>query len=232
MPEFALLAEDNCVPLGVLSFMARAIDLQMRRDVAPYFAGEAWTVSALSSLQGLREAPGVRKVLTFKRKLNVEGALGFHTDIAGVEFAEALAPNFDSKFIDGTTASHEVIETFGDPACDLSQPGPDGGEFDYELCDPCEADSYPIEVTIGSESRIVTVSDFVTPAWFNQGAGRCDFLGRIRAPFELSQGGYYRLVDKHGAEHYVFADEQARASVAAKLANTTSRVTRRARAPA
>ena len=35
MPEFALVAQDNCVPPDVLAFIAAAVNLQMQRDVAP-----------------------------------------------------------------------------------------------------------------------------------------------------------------------------------------------------
>ncbi len=234
MPEFALVAEDNCVPLDVLAYIAAAVDLQMRRDVAKILdVGEPWTVGALSYLDGLRDAPRVRKVLTFRRKLTVAGALGFHSATAGVEYAEALPPKFTGATIDGTTVSHEVIETFGDPGCDLSWPMPNGSKVDFELSDPVEADSYPITVTIGSDARVVMVSNFVTPAWFGLADGAAsarplyDFLGKLTAPFTMTPGGYYRIVDITGAEDYVYADADARARVTAKLANPTSRLSRR-----
>ena len=74
MPEFALVAEDNCVPSDVLAFMAAAINLQMQRDVAPVWGGEVWTCVALDSLSGI-SADRTRKVLTFKRELRIAGAL-------------------------------------------------------------------------------------------------------------------------------------------------------------
>jgi len=229
VPEFALVAEDGCVPLDVLTYIAAAVDLQMRRDVSPLLdTGEPWTVGALTSLEGLRDAPGVRKVLTFRRKLGVAGALGFHTETAGIDYAECLPPKFVGQTIDGTTASHEVIETFGDPGCDQAWPMPNGSKVDFELSDPVEADSYPITVKIGSESRVVMVSNFVTPAWFGLDDGpRFDFLGLLKAPFTMTPGGYYRIVDISGAEDYVYADADSRARVAAKLANPTSRLSRR-----
>lgn len=231
--EFCLLAENGCVPLDELEFIAAAVDQQMRAHVAKFYdVEEPWTVSALSSLEGLRDAPGVRKVLTFRPKLGVAGALGFHTEAVGVDYAEALPPRVGGPTIDGTTASHEVIETFVDPGCDQSWPMPDGSRVDFEAGDPVESDSYPITVTMGREARVVMVSNFVTPAWFGLGDqppafGLYDYLGKLRAPFTMTPGGYYRRTDIDGSEDYVYADQRARASVTAKLANVTSRLTRR-----
>lgn len=135
MPEFSLIAEDNCVPLDVLAFIAAAVDQQMRLSVAKaYDTLEPWTVSALSSLDKLEDAPGVRKILTFKKQLGVKGALGFHTSRLGIEYAEALVPAVKGDVIDGTVASHEVLETFADPLVDQSWPMPNGAKVDFEIC--------------------------------------------------------------------------------------------------
>lgn len=232
MPEFCITAADGCVPLDVLAFIAAAVDLQMRRDVAPVFRlGEPWTVGAISSLDGVRDAQNVRKILTFRPKLSVAGALGFHSERFGIDYAEALPPRVDGSTIDGTTVSHEVLETFFDPGCDLAFLMPDNSRVDGEICDPCEADSYPEVVSIGNENRVVLLSNFVFPSWFGLGGeGPFDLLGKIKAPFQLAPGGYMRVVNVGGDESFVFADEQARGRVEAKLSNATSRVARRKRA--
>src|SRR5882724_7312538 len=119
MPEFALIAEDGCVANDVLAFIAAAVNLQMQRDVAPLWGDDVWTVVALDSMAGIKNND-TRKVLTFKRKLHVAGALGLHTETSGgIDYAEALPPAArpPGEAIDGTTTSHEVIETFGDPTC-------------------------------------------------------------------------------------------------------------------
>jgi hypothetical protein len=52
-----------------------------------------------------------------------------------------------------------------------------------EVCDPVEADSYLIDG--------VKISDFITPAWFNDGVGqRYDFMGLAKQPFWIRPGGY------------------------------------------
>ena len=134
MPEFALYAEGNCVAPDVLAFIAAAVDLQMRRDVAPGWGGdEPWACIALDSLAGVRREQ-TRKVLTFKKSLSVAGALGFHTDAASIQYAEALAPTTrPGEPLDGTTTSHKVIETFGDPTCDVYVRGPSGRRLAREL---------------------------------------------------------------------------------------------------
>ena len=231
MPEFALFAEGNCVAPDVLAFIAAAVDLQMRRDVAPAWGGdEPWACIALDSLTGVKKEQ-TRKVLTFKKSLSVAGALGFHTDSNGVEYAEALAPAVAGPGdpLDGTTTSHEVIETFGDPSCDVYVRGPSGRRLARELADPVEADSYIIPVTLGPETRQVLVSNFVLPAWFTGGAGPFDYLDRLSAAETMTGGGYFEYLDGQGHPQQVFADNRGRMSWLGKMTNAGSRVAARAR---
>jgi len=230
MPEFALFAEGNCVAPDVLAFIAAAVDLQMRRDVAPAWGGdEPWACVALDSLAGIRKDQ-TRKVLTFKRSLSVAGALGFHTDDGGVEYAEALAPAVKpGEPLDGTTTSHEVIETFGDPTCDVYVRGPSGRRLARELADPVEADGYIIPVTLGPETREVMVSNFVLPAWFTGGTGPFDYLERLSAPETMTAGGYFEYLDGQGHPQQIFADNRGRLAWLTKMTNATSRVHARVR---
>jgi hypothetical protein len=225
MPEFALVAEGNCVPTDVLAFMAAAINLQMQRDVAPAWGGDVWSCVALDSLAGVKGTQA-RKVLTFRTKLRVGGALGFHTETSGLVYAEALPPAVrpPGEGIDGTTASHEVVETFGDPSCNAYLPGPSGRRLARELADAVEADAYPIAVRIGPETRQVMVSNFVLPAWFSGGAGPYDFLQRLKAPETMTAGGYFEYLDGSGDSQQVFADGRGRLAWLAKMTNHTSRV--------
>jgi hypothetical protein len=232
MSEFALFAEGGCVPDDVLAFIAAAINLQMQRDVAPVWAGDVWTCVALDSLAGIRPNQ-TRKLLTFKKTLHVTGALGFHTETSGgVDYAEALPPaaRGAGEAIDGTTTSHEVLETFGDPTCNAYVRGPSGRRLARELADPVEADAYPISVRIGPETRQVMVSNFVFPAWFHGGPGPYDFLKRLDVPEETTAGGYYEYLDESGNSQQVFADGRGRLAWLAKMTNPTTRVQARVRA--
>jgi len=231
MPEFALLAEDGCVPPDVLAFIAAAVNLQMRRDVAPVWGDDFWTCVALDSLDGVNPTE-TRKILTFKKKLHVAGALGFHTQTSGgVDYAEALPPAARpaGEAIDGTTTSHEVIETFGDPTCNAYVRGPSGRRLARELADPVEADAYPISVRIGPETRQVMVSNFVFPSWFHGGPGPYDYLKRLDLPEELTAGGYFEYLDENDHSQQMFADARGRQAWLAKMTNPTTRVQARVR---
>ena len=60
-----------------------------------------------------------------------------------------------------------------------------------EVCDPVEADSY----LIGD----VKISDFITPAWMNDGVGqRYDFMGLAKQPFWIRPGGYAQMETVNG----------------------------------
>jgi len=70
------------------------------------------------------------------------------------------------------------------------------------LCDPVEAPTY--------EVNGVSVSNFVTPAWFDpmsdHATAHYDKLGKLHAPFSILKGGYV-VYESAGAEHQQFGDE-------------------------
>jgi hypothetical protein len=230
MPEFALVAQDNCVPPDVMAFIAAAVNLQMQRDVAAAWGGAVWTCIALDSLDGVASS-GARKVLTFKTRLELANAVGFHTESSGVDYAEALPPPTPDagQPLDGTTVSHEVVETFGDPSCNAYVTGPSGRRLARELADPVESDAYPISVRIGPETRQVMVSNFVFPSWFNGAGGPYDFLKHLDAAETMTPGGYFEFLDSNGNSQQAFADARGRLTWLAKMTNPSSRVQARVR---
>src|SRR5439155_1447257 len=63
------------------------------------------------------------------------------------------------------TASHEAVETFGDPSADEwvhNAAAPAGEEDAKELCDAVQAASYDVPTSLG----MVSVSNFLMPAYF------------------------------------------------------------------
>lgn len=93
------------------------------------------------------------------------------------------------------TISHEVVESICDANSVTTIQGVDekGKSCLYylEVADPVEGDLYQIDN--------IDVSDFVTPAWFKQLAnGPFDFLGHVKNPFEILQGGYMQLSYDNG----------------------------------
>ena len=91
------------------------------------------------------------------------------------------------------TASHELFEMAIDPIANLWAEGPDGVEFAYEMSDPVEEDTFMVDG--------LPMSNFVHPAWFepikHPRGTKFDYLGRLSAPFTMSEGGYV-IVKQNG----------------------------------
>lgn len=84
-----------------------------------------------------------------------------------------------------STLSHEVLEMFVDPNCNLWANNGQGSAYALEVCDPVEAPTYTVNG--------VSVSNFVTPSWFDPLApagAQFDKLGELTAGFTILPGGY------------------------------------------
>src|SRR5215469_10773978 len=97
-----------------------------------------------------------------------QDALGWHTEnqgevIFGRVFARPVLSNGGDALTKplsvATVLSHEVLETFCDPYCNLWADNGSGTAYALEVADPVESDSYPVAVPGRGE---VTVSNFVT----------------------------------------------------------------------
>ena len=103
------------------------------------------------------------------------------------------------------TACHELAEMLIDPAANLWAQHPNGTMYAYEACDACEELEFEIDG--------VTMSDFVTPAYFEgfraKGSARFDYLKKIDHPFQILHGGY-AIVSKAGRVKNVFGSEEKR----------------------
>lgn len=148
-------------------------------------------------------------------------ALGYHAEGPdGKPYGKVfVGPVLDAGggVLDGGTSgtsvaselSHEAIELVGDPDVNLWADGPtraEGSSYAVELCDPCEATSYTITLEDGTR---VLVSDFVTPAWFDEEAPSgsvFDWCQVVKAPFALGPGGYCVVRAAPGSEQQVFAE--------------------------
>lgn len=86
--------------------------------------------------------------------------------------------------------SHEVIESLIDPSCQLWSENGEGALVACEACDPVHGQSYGMR----AGDRIVSVADFVLPAWFDSDGprvgARYDWLGTLVRPFQLGPTGY------------------------------------------
>jgi hypothetical protein len=129
---------------------------------------------------------------------------GYHSETPdGRSFARVF---LDSTLADGgvvlhdgprttvaSVVSHEAIEMFIDPDCNVwvdGPPIPQGRSYALEICDPVNRDVYP--VTTG-DGTIVGVSNFVYPDWYDPQAAagaRFDHRGCLRRPFSVRAPGY------------------------------------------
>ncbi len=100
------------------------------------------------------------------------------------------------------TASHELLEMLADPDVNLavfvhSDVG-NGKLYVYEVCDPCQDDSF------GYDIDGVTVGNFVYPAYFQTfrppGSTKFDHMGKLQKPVpEVLSGGYISAFDVNGS---------------------------------
>jgi len=103
-----------------------------------------------------------------------------------------------------STLSHEILEMLVDPDTNLvalvETPGKEKYILAYEVCDPCQDDSYGYKV--GS----VLVSDFVYPAWFEmfhpKGSAQFDYRKEITEPLFVLPGGYIQRMRLGGKNRW------------------------------
>ncbi|HSM96842.1 MAG TPA: hypothetical protein VLT91_12410 [Rhizomicrobium sp.] len=123
------------------------------------------------------------------------GALGYH-DLT--KNGQPVSKVFVKTTIDdgelvSVTACHELFEMVIDPLANLWAQGTHGREFAYEMCDAVEEDTFKVHG--------VAMSNFVHPSWFepfkHPRGTRFDHLGRLSAPFTMTDGGYV-IVKKKG----------------------------------
>jgi len=183
-----------------LAFVCAALNEQMRVHFAPAWLEEPWPVKSYDTLTKL--PVGSFWPIAILPDIDAPDASGFHTWEAGLSYGRVRWDGWDLTAI---TASHEALELRMDPRCNQWVGLDDGRAVALELCDPCEADSYYISVTLFGETRMVPVSDFVLPAYFVKGApppysylntvvSTCHELGLSR-----TGGGYLMVRERDGS---------------------------------
>lgn len=185
------------------SAAVRAITKQVHDHFAP-----AWGITA--TVRTMRVARGTKPdpqadvdVVLFVGELNddpqnVQDALGYHdlSDIGipfGFVFTDVAAKCGESWTV---TLSHEVLELLADPEVNrlvvAPHPTKRGAVVlrSYEVCDPCQADTYAIDG--------VEVSSFVTPAYFvnaPKSTAPTNYMLDPLKPFGVRPGGYFSYFD-------------------------------------
>jgi len=189
--------------------MTQAIAAQVRLDVAPLWDRAPAAVIFYTDPKNVPVAAhGIAVVDTIKDQPT--GVLGYHTEDPGGKLWGVVAakPELDNggKATTGdwsvsSVLSHEVLEMFIDPNCNLWANDGHGKAYSFEVCDPVEAPTYVVNG--------VSVSNFVTPAWFDplsdHATAQYDKLGKLKAPFSILKGGYV-VYEAAGAEHQQYGD--------------------------
>jgi hypothetical protein len=205
----AILNQSTLVSDPDAQTMTQAIAAQVQLDAAPIWnrtpAAVVFYPTATAVPPG---AHGIAIVDTIQNE--PQGVLGFHTEDHGGKLWGTVAakPELDNgaQVLTGdwsvsSVLSHEVLEMFVDPNCNLWANDGRGSAYSFEVCDPVEAPTYVVNG--------VSVSNFVTPAWFDPLAARTaqfDKLRHLRAAFGILKGGYV-VYESAGTPQQKFGDE-------------------------
>jgi len=198
--------------------MTTAIANQVRKDAAPLWDRPPAAVISYGSMPGKthaekqaelskrvpKQAHGITLVDDIPDQ--PKGVLGYHTEDEGGKLWGIVATNPSlengGKALTGdwsvaSILSHEILEMYIDPNCNLWATNDEGQIISFEVCDPVEGPTYDVDG--------VSLSNFVTPAYFDPLAAKngktlFDKLGKLKAPFTLMPDGYY-IYASSGAEH-------------------------------
>ena len=210
MTVISVVNKSTLVSNTDVQLMVRACAWQLRYHAAP-----AWGKAPIPVMYSPTEAtaPPGSWVLGVFDNSDQAGALGWHDlgvgDIVyGRVFAEPVLSHggnaLTASLSIASVLSHEVLETFVDPYCNLYADKDGRTSIAVEVGDPVESDYYVVPVS-GTK---VTVSNFVLPRWFDPAAtsGPFDQLGNLKAPFSMTRGGYL-IVMQDGRVSQQFGDK-------------------------
>ncbi len=205
----AILNQLTLVSNADAATMTEAIAAQVRLDAAPLWDRAPAAVVFYTDPSAVpATAHGIAIVDTIQNQ--PQGVLGFHTEDQGGKLWGVVAakPELDNgghvttgDWSVSSVLSHEVLEMFIDPNCNLWANDGKGSAYSFEVCDPVEAPTYPVSN--------VSVSNFVTPSWFDPLApatAQFDKLGQLHTAFSILKGGYV-VYESAGKEQQKFGDE-------------------------
>jgi hypothetical protein len=190
----SVVTDDECRTL------VAALQKQVRRDFAP-----VWGIDAELVFVPTGGKPDDHTWwLSILDDTDRAGVLGHH-DLTpgGLPVGKSFAGT-DKHYGQSwtVTASHELLEMLADPDINMAVlVHPTQGEsklYAYEVCDPCQDDSF------GYDIDGVTVCDFVYPTYFQSfhppGSTLFDHLGKLQKPVpEVLSGGYISMFDMNSA---------------------------------
>jgi hypothetical protein len=197
----AILNQSTVVANADVATMTQAIASQVQLDVAPIWERVPATVTFYTDATAV--PPGAYVIAIVDTIPNQPtGVVGGHTEdqtgqMSGVVAAQPDLTNggqvLTGDWSVSSTLSHEVLEMFIDPSCNMWANDGKGSVYSFEVCDPVEAPTYMVNG--------VSVSNFVTPAWFDPLAptgSQFDKLGQLKAGFSILPGGYMTDLSRAG----------------------------------
>jgi hypothetical protein len=206
----AIVNTSSLVTDAEAATMTQAIASQIQLDVAPLWDRSPAAVIFYSDPASI---PPHAHVITLTDTIKDQpaGVLGYHTEDQGGKLWGIVAAQPElsnggkvstADWSVSSVLSHEVLEMYIDPNCNLWSNDGKGAIYTCEVCDPVEAPTYSVNG--------VSVSNFVTPAWFDPQApptaAQFDKLGLLKAPFGILKGGYV-VYAKASKEQQKFGDE-------------------------
>lgn len=198
-----VINKSKVMPDADVAKAVRACATQNKLHVAPY-----WDMvpAAIVFYEDEERVPSGAELLVILDDNGAASALGFHrVTPRGNPYLRAFVDpvlNHGGTLLSGSLSvssvmSHEVCEWFVDRFLNLWADGPDGS-YAVEICDPVQDDSYEIEG--------VAVSNFVTKRFYDSKPKRntrYDYLGKIKKPFTMTEGGFMQ-VRKAGKVENIF----------------------------
>jgi hypothetical protein len=205
----AILNQSTLVADADVATMTEAIATQVQLDVAPIWDRAP---AAVVFYTGPAAVPAAAHVIAIVDTIQdqPQGVLGFHTEGQGAQMVGVVAakPELDNggqvttgDWSVSSTLSHEALEMFVDPNCNLWANDGKGSAYSLEVCDPVEAPTYTVSG--------VSVCNFVTPSWFDPLApatAQFDKLGQLTAAFSVLKNGYM-VYESAGKEQQRFGNE-------------------------
>jgi len=233
----AVLNQSTLVADADVLEMTEAVAEQVRMDAAPQWEKAPAAVVFYTDPKLVPEdAHGIAIVDTIQDQ--PKDVLGFHTEDQGGKLwgvvAAKPALDHDAQATIGdwsvsSLLSHEVLEMFVDPNCNLWANDGKGSAYSLEVCDPVEAPTYMVSG--------ISVCNFVTPAWFDPLApatAQFDQLGQLSSAFSILKHGYV-VYESAGQPHQQFGDgfpDWRKEMKSGPLARTRSRLSQASYRPA
>jgi hypothetical protein len=193
-----------------MSLMTKACDIQLRKHASIAYDTKPGSVKLFDSIEKI---PKNYYVIAVIDNPDEAQALGYHFETPdgrpyGKVFTNPILDNggtiFESANSISCTLSHEILELWWDPQVNIWYEGPDGNLYSGELCDSVESDAYPIKV----QGKDILVSNFVLPPFFDanpEKGAKFDWLGKLKKPFTMTEGGYMVIKGPRGGTKEVYA---------------------------